>query len=114
MEWRFRACAGVVVLATVGSAAIAPPVRAMAAPEPVRLALRPPPPDNFPIEGKVSAVDGERQTFKVGNRRVQVTPDTQIMLKKGFGSFRDIRVGRRVRVEGDGRRAVRVTILNGR
>src|SRR5262245_5739753 len=81
----------------------------------LRVALgRRPPPDNFLVEGKVTAVDAERQTFTAGKQRVQVTPDTLILIGKGFGSFKDIQVGRRVRVEGDGRRAARVTILGGR
>jgi hypothetical protein len=80
----------------------------------VALGRRPPPPDNFLVEGKVTAVDAERQTFTAGKQRVQVTPDTLILIRKGFGSFKDIQVGRRVRVEGDGRRAARVTVLGGR
>jgi Domain of unknown function (DUF5666) len=98
-------------------AALVPNLSAAAGADPppaLALAVRPPPPDNFPIDGKVTAVDAERQTFTVGKRRVQVTPDTRILVGKGFGSFKQIQVGRRVRVVGDGRRAAEVTILGGR
>src|SRR4029453_18718753 len=71
----------------------------------LRVALRPPPPDNFVIQGKVTAVDRKPLIFTVGHQRVQVTPDTRILIRKGFGSFKDITIGRRVRVEGDGSRA---------
>jgi hypothetical protein len=104
------ACCGLLSLSLPCHAASrgVPPAPAV----PLRFALQPPPPDNLVVEGRVTAVDRKALTFRVRGQRVEVTPDTRIYIRKGFGSFKDITVGRRVRVAADGRRAKEVTLLD--